>query len=196
LTGELNDVGAPLRTNVDKSFRQGAELKFNYLSQAGIFLMMNATLSRNLIQHFDEILYNYGEGPAIDTLQYYRTPISFSPMLSGGSSLGWSGTLGKKKNEFTCALLSKYVGRQFLDNTGSKERSMPDYFITDINLKYKPNTGKRIQVTLQVWLQNITNKLYVSNGYTYSYLNKNRVSEVFLYPQATRNFMFGFTIEY
>ncbi|MFM7105437.1 MAG: TonB-dependent receptor [Flavobacteriales bacterium] len=196
LTGELNDVGAPLRTNVDKSFRQGAELKFNYLSQAGIFLMMNATLSRNLIQHFDEILYNYGEGPAIDTLQYYRTPISFSPMLSGGSSLGWSGALGKKKNEFTCALLSKYVGRQFLDNTGSKERSMPDYFITDINLKYKPNTGKRIQVTLQVWLQNITNKLYVSNGYTYSYLNKNRVSEVFLYPQATRNFMFGFTIEY
>ena len=195
LTGELNDVGAPLRTNVTKSFRQGAEMKFNYLSQSGFFFNINATLSRNRIQRFNEILYNYAQGPAIDIVQYEQTPIAFAPSLSGGSSLGWSGTLGKK-NEFVCALLSKYVGRQYLDNTGSHERSMPDYFISDLYLKFKPTTGKAFQLTLQAWLQNITNKLYVSNGYTYSYLNPTRVSEVFLYPQAQRNFMLGLMIEY
>lgn len=196
LTGELNDVGAPLRTNAAKSFRQGIEMKFSYVSQSGVFFLINATLSRNRIERFNEILYNYGDGPAIDTVQYNQTPISFSPGLSGGSSLGWTGTFGKRKNEFSCALLSKYVGKQYLDNTGSNERSMPDYFITDLNLKFKPNVGKRFQITLQAWLQNITDKKYVSNGYTYSYLYKTRVSEVFLYPQATRNFTVGITLEY
>jgi len=196
LTGALNDVGAPLRTNVDKSFRQGAEMKFNYLFRNGIFMMINATLSRNIIQHFDEILYNYGDGPSIDTVQYHNTPISFSPRVSGGGSLGWTGTVGKKKNELSCALLSKYVGKQYLDNTGADERSMADYFISDINIKFKPNVGGRLHLTIQAWAQNIFNKHYASNGYTYSYLYETRVSEVFLYPQATRNFMLGMTVEY
>jgi iron complex outermembrane receptor protein len=196
LTGALNDVGAPLRKNVANSFRQGAEIKFNLFAKRGIFFTMNSTVSRNRIPHFDEILYNYGDGPFIDTVQYHHTPISFSPSLSGGASLGWSGSLGKNKNEFTCALLGKYVGRQFLDNTGSMERSIPDYFISDLNLKFKPQLGKRFQITLQAWVQNLFNKLYVSNGYTYSYLYNARISEVFLYPQATRNFMMGITAEY
>lgn len=196
LTGELNDVGAPLRTNVASSFRQGAEMKINYLSRNGMFLTINTTIARNLIEKFDEVLYNYGEGPAIETIEYRRTPISFSPSLSGASSLGWTGAIGKRKNEFTCALLSKYVGKQYLDNTGSDNRSIPDYFITDINLRFKPNTGKRCQLVLQSWIQNVFNKRYVSNGYTYSYFYETRISEVFLYPQATRNFMLGITLEY
>jgi iron complex outermembrane receptor protein len=60
LTGALNDVGAPLRTNVAKSYRRGVELSSSaYFNQQRLKVNGNITLSENKIIDFQERIFNY-----------------------------------------------------------------------------------------------------------------------------------------
>lgn len=168
LTGQVNDVGASIRTNVDKSYRMGLELETLVRISQKLSLNANLTLSRNKIKKFDEVLYDYG----VDfdeynevTRSYSDTDISFSPNVIVGSSLMY-----KPFKNAELALLTKYVGRQFLDNTSNKARSVAEYLINDIRFNYtfKPRFMK--EIALSVLINNIFDKKYESNGYTWGYI--------------------------
>lgn len=187
-TGKLNDVGAIVRTNVDRSYRTGIELEGAMRISPKVVWNANVTLSRNKIRDFHEIIYDYGED--FDeynevTRDHTNTDIAFSPGVIAGSGLLYSPV----KN-VELGLLSKYVGRQFLDNTSNRSRSIEGYFINDIRASYtvRPSFMREISVSLLV--NNILNEAYSSNGYTYGYLaGPFETRQNFYYPQAGRNFL-------
>ncbi|MBC7571049.1 MAG: TonB-dependent receptor, partial [Spirosoma sp.] len=121
-----------------------------------------------------------------------ETDISFSPAVISGSQLMYSAT---KKLELS--LLSKYVGKQYLDNTANESRKLNPYFTNDIRLIYtlKPKFAQEIAFTLL--LNNVFNELYESNGYTYAYVSEGRVmADNAYYPQAGRNFLAGVRVRF
>jgi iron complex outermembrane recepter protein len=133
LTGEINDVGASVRTNVDKSYRMGVEVDGLIRLSRKLTWNANLTLSRNKIEEFKEVLYDYGENfdeyNVIENI-YKNTEISFSPSVIFGSSLSFA----PFKN-FEMTLLSKFVGQQYLDNTSNEKRSLDPYFINDLRFR-------------------------------------------------------------
>ena len=195
LTGEINDVGAAIRTNVDNSYRTGIEIEGVLKLNSNLTWGANATLSENKIKNFTEVVYDYGanfdEFNEIQN-QYSETDISFSPPLILGSNLSY--TIHKN---IEATILSKYVGEQFLDNTSNEERKIESYFINDFRLSYNPtiNAFKNFGVSLMV--NNILDVEYESNGYTYGYVGGGEtIRQNYYYPQAGRNYLMMLSMKF
>ncbi|GAA4411149.1 TonB-dependent receptor [Nibrella viscosa] len=191
LTGQINDVGAYNRVNIPNSYRAGIELEAGALLARQLRWNVNATFSRNKVQRFTEYLDNYDTGVQ-ETRVYTNTDIAFSPTLIAGSQLLYTPVKGLE-----VGLLSKYVGKQYLDNTSNQNRKLNPYFVNDIRVIYtiKPRFMNEIAFTLL--LNNVLNELYESNGYTFSYIAEGRVAtKNFYYPQAGRNFLAGVRVRF
>ncbi len=195
LTGELNDVGSNIRQNVPDSYRMGVEFVSAYQFTDELSWEANLTLSRNKIKNFTEILYNYGtnfDEFNIEETQFEDTDISFSPNVIGGSRLTYSPFDG-----FETTLLSKYVGQQYLDNTGNEDRSLDAYFVNDLRLSYDFNMASVKNVNVSLLINNILDVEYSSNGYTFGYAGGDFVvRENYFYPQAGRNFLAALNIRF
>lgn len=188
LTGKLNDVGANLRTNTPRSYRTGIELDLTLKLLRGLYWTPNLTLSKNIIRTYTEVLYDYGtdftEYNEINR-RYFRTPISFSPEVIAGSALSYSFS-----EAFTTRLLTKYVGSQYLDNTGNENRKIDAYLVNDLQVQYSLQPKGWKEIVFSFTLNNFLNEIYESNGYTYGYLGGGQeFRENYYYPQAGRNFM-------
>lgn len=188
LTGELNDVGAYVRTNAGESYRTGIELQGIMRLSDQLVWNANATFSRNRIAEYTEVLEDYGADFADFNLvrnTYTDTEIAFSPSVIAGSSLAWHPFAGAE-----VALLSKYVGKQYLDNTQNDARSIDPYFVNDLRLSYSWNPRFAKEVSLSFLINNLFDEEYESNGFTYGYLaGPTEFRENFYFPQAGRNFM-------
>ncbi len=191
LTGQINDVGNAIKVNVPKSYRSGIELEGALVISKKLKWNANATFSENKIANFTEYIVDYDNG-GYQMINHGNTAISFSPNVIVGSQLVYALT-----KQLEMALLSKYVGKQYLDNTTDNTRKLDAYFTNDIRLSYtlKPTWAK--QISLNLLVNNVLNELYASNGYTYGYISEGGlVQENFLYPQAGTNFLFGVNIKF
>ncbi|MCF6360383.1 MAG: TonB-dependent receptor [Cyclobacteriaceae bacterium] len=194
LTGELNDVGSSLRTNVDKSYRMGIELETGIKLNPILDLQANATFSRNIIQSFDETVYDYGtnwDEFNVVTVNHNNSQIAFSPNVTAGATLVFH-----PFKDFEVAWVHKYVGKQYLDNTTDENRKIDSYYISDARASYGFSALgiKRISFNLAVY--NLFNKMYEANGYTWGNRGGgNDVRENFYYPQAGTHFMLGLRLE-
>jgi iron complex outermembrane recepter protein len=188
LTGEINDVGAPVRTNAGESYRTGIEIESSLRLSDKLQLNANVTVSQNKIKTFTEALEDYGEDFTeyqIVTNTYEDTDISFSPNLIAGSQLAYL-----PHRNFEVALLSKYVGKQYLDNTSNDSRVIDGYFVNDLRLRYTIRPKFIREVVLSGLVNNLFNEQYESNGYTWGYLaGSTAYRENYFYPQAGINFM-------
>ena len=188
LTGALNDVGAYIRTNVPKSYRLGLEFDGGWRVNSKINWTGNVTLSENKIINFTEVAYDYGE--AFDRFEerrtnFNKTDISFSPGIIAGSQWRFQ-VLGNGEVSF----LSKFVGKQYLDNTSNESRKIDPYLVNDLRLGWRFQTRFTKELSLNVQVNNLFNKLYSSNGYTYGYFGgATEYRQNYFYPQAGRNFM-------
>ncbi len=205
LTGDLDNVGDAIRMNVDKSYRAGIELQAGYKFSNKLRIDANATFSKNKIDAFDYVVYDTQYDPntyeevsyAPVTTSYKDTDISFSPNVVAGGTV----TFSPVKN-LNLALISKYVGKQYLDNTSSDSKSMDAYFVNNFNASFKLNPSWMKEIAFNLLVNNIFNEKYVSNGYTYSYYyrpensNDAPITENFYYPQATTNFLLGVTLKF
>lgn len=195
LTGELNDVGSNVRQNVPDSYRMGIELVGAYQFTNQLRWDANLTLSRNKIKNFTEVLYNYGENFDefnIEETRFTDTDISFSPNIISGSRLTYSPLEG-----FEAAILSKYVGKQFLDNTSNDARSIDAYFINDLGLSYDFSIESVKNVNVSLLVNNVLDVEYSSNGYTFGYAGGDYVvRENYFYPQAGRNFLLALNVRF
>jgi len=189
LTGRINDVGAYARTNIDKSYRLGFELQGSYKASSWLKLTGNLTLSENKVIDFEEFYDDYDEGTQ-KSVKYEKTDISFSPALMGSATA----ILTPIKNG-EIALIGKYVGRQYLDNTSNRNRSLDAFYTQDLRLSYTLK-GKAVKdLTMIFQINNLFNKLYEPNGYTFSYIfNQELTTENYVYPMAGINFMGGVNI--
>jgi iron complex outermembrane receptor protein len=186
LTGQINDVGNSVRVNVPKSYRTGVELEGAVAFNKFLKWNANVTFSQNKIDNFTEYVVNYDDG-GYNTINHGKSDISFSPNVIVGSQF----TYNLRKN-LEVALLTKYVGKQYLDNTSTESRKLDAYFTNDVRLSWtiKPIWMKEIVFNLLV--NNILDEKYESNGYTYGYFAGGALTqENFYFPQAGRNFLVG-----
>lgn len=191
LTGEINDVGASIRTNVDKSYRTGIELSGNVLISKKIVINANATFSQNKIDAITETLYDYTNGFEEVKINYKNTDIAYSP-----NTIAFIGLEYKPFKTFSVELMTKYVGKQFLDNTSNNKRSIDSYQTLDARASYSFTLKKIKEISFNLLINNILNSMYSSNGYTYSYIYQDLITENFYYPQAGINFLVGTTIKF
>ncbi len=189
LTGQINDVGSYTRVNVPNSYRMGIELQGKVNLTDWINAGANLTLSKNKIKHSDEYIDDYDNGGQI-LIKHKNTDISFSPSVISGVTVN---LLPVKNGEIS--LLSKYVSRQYLDNTEDISRSLHPYFVQDVRFTYTIKNKLLKELNLIASVYNVLNKKYEPNGYTYSYIYSGKTStENNYFPMAGTNFMAGINI--
>jgi len=192
LTGELDDVGAPIRTTSGKSYRLGLEIDARFNLAKGLDLLPNFTLSTN--KNVDFVTSK--DGSLVDL---GNTNISFSPSFIAGNIIEY-----QPLKDLRISLLSKFVGSQYMGNIDSETSKLDSYFIQDLNVAY---TIKKIpyirEIVISGLINNLFDKEYVSNGYFYTYDDDfsepgtvTTVEGAGYYPQATINFLLGASIKF
>ncbi|HRH70977.1 MAG TPA: TonB-dependent receptor [Flavobacteriales bacterium] len=201
LTGELNDVGAALRTNVARSYRAGAEFTVAAQLLERVIWRANFTISRNKVKDFTEYLDTYdadlnwtGQTP----FSYSATDLPFSPNVILNNELAYRFWEGTSKGRAEITLVSKFVGQQHIDNTSSADRKLDPYFVNDLRANITLLGLKGVKsIDFNVTARNIFSELYESNGWVYGYVyNGGRTQDVGLYPQAPVNWLGGVTVRF
>lgn len=171
LNGQLNNVGAFIRTNSGKSYRRGVEIGALAKLSKQWEVTGNFSLSQN--RNLDFNIKNKGVLQSLGD-----TEISFSPNIIANLGLKFN-----PSKSFQFALMNQYVGKQYLDNTGDKNLQLKDYFLTDFNAQYQFTIGSN-DIALKLLVNNLFNKKYVNNGAVYD-------GDPYYFSQAGTNFMFG-----
>jgi iron complex outermembrane receptor protein len=192
LTGELNDVGAPLRENVGDSYRLGLEIDANINLGDAFSIQPNMALSTNKNKDFV-----FERDGSLEELG--NTNIAFSPNLVIGNSLAYSPV-----ETFQVSFLTKYVGKQYMGNIDSENSTLDAYSQSDLNLQYEiPCNGFLKSIVFSGLINNVFNAKYVSNGYFFTYdddfSNPGTITTIEgagYYPQAGTNFLLGATVNF
>ncbi len=196
-TGKINDVGTATRTNTPNSYRTGIELFAAVRPTDWLRLNANATFSRNRIKDFTEYIDNYDAGEQIE-IYYKETDIALSPSVVAAGTATFEPLAGKWENQqLFIDVLGKYVARQYLDNTTNTNRSINPYGLCDIRLRYQLKTLLAREVSISLALNNVLDKKYEANGYTFSYQYGGALTtENYYFPQAGFNFLLGLNIRF
>ena len=190
LTGRINDVGAYTRTNIPESYRMGIELQGWVYVTNQIHLSGNLTVSRNRIKDFTEYIDDYDLGGQ-KQFHYSSTDISFSPKVIASANL----TLLPIR-DLEINLFSKFVERQYLDNSSNMQRSVPSFFTQDLRLSYTFRKGFFKELGLNFLINNIFDTKFEPNGYTYSYFSGGMINnENYYYPAAGINVLAGLQVK-
>lgn len=198
LTGEINDVGAPVMTNVKDSYRAGLELQAGLKPLQRISLDAVLGLSANIIREFEWFADNwsYWDDPENEPYQYSgtlrKTPIAFSPPLVLTTQAEWIAGRGTY-----IRIIPRYVASQFIDNTGSDDRKLEGWSTTDLILeqKFKSKTFTDLKAIIQ--LANIFNAKYESNAWMYRYYEEGIEKQLNgFFPQAGFHFMAGLMLRF
>ena len=168
LTGELNDVGSAVRVNIPDSYRRGIELTGSFQLMDKLLWRLNATFSENKIAEFKEFIDNWDTGVK-DSVTHVNTNIAFSPSIIGGSQLIFTPFNSDKNGKIDLALISKYVGDQFIDNTSSEFAKLDSYIVNDFRVSYTVETKLFKEVVISSWIRNLSNQNYISNAWVYRF---------------------------
>ncbi|WP_371134751.1 TonB-dependent receptor [Flavobacterium sp.] len=174
LTGNLDDVGAPIRSNSEKSYRLGLEVDATIALTNQLIIRPNFTLSANKNTDL-----------AVEGQNYGTTDIAYSPSIIAGNILVYTPV-----ENLHISWMQKFAGEQYMNNIELPAAKLADYFVNDLNVAYefKPKSVfKSIIVTGLV--NNFLDKKYVSNGYMYDVYP-------YYYPQAGINFLAGLTLKF
>ena len=192
MTGALNDVGSPIFTNSGDSYRLGLEVEATVKISDKLMVSPNATLSQN--KNVDFYFQRDGEFHNLG-----NTNIAFSPNIVAANALVYAPV----KN-LNLALLSKYVGKQYMGNIDSEQSVLKAYTVSDLNVTYEWNINKGIKtIVFSGLVNNLFNEEYESNGYFYTYdddwSNPGSVTTLEgagYFPQAGTNFLIGATLKF
>ncbi|WP_336129680.1 TonB-dependent receptor [Mesoflavibacter sp. CH_XMU1422-2] len=192
LTGELDDVGSPIRATSGESYRLGLEVDANIAFNSKFSTSLNVAVSQNKNQDFTTSL----DGEFVNLGD---TNISFSPELVIGNAINFMPT----KN-LQISFLSKYVGEQYMGNIDSENSKLDSYFVNDLNVNYQIKPNKLFKsIVFSGLVNNVFNKKYVSNGFYGTYDDTwsvpgqtTTLDYAGYYPQATINFLLGMTLKF
>jgi iron complex outermembrane receptor protein len=158
----------------------------------------NLTLSRNKIKGFTEYVDNwdYWSDPETQPYQFTRdlgeTDLAFSPSVTGGSRITY-----EIIDNLKIILQSKYVGRQYIDNTSSEDRILDPYFVNDLIVRYNFKTKLVQEIGLSLQVNNLFNAEYESNAWIYRYyLGGEEYFSDGYFPQAGIHLYGGVTLKF
>lgn len=196
LTGEVNNVGEYIRLNTPNSYRAGIELSGSVNYTTRLNLSANLALSQNKINSFTESIYQYDADYnylGVLLRDHKNTDISFSPNVIASSRVRY-----KIYQNLFASVESKYVGKQYMDNTSNEDRKINPFFVNDLFVDYTIQLKGFIpMLTLMVKINNVFDKLYEPNGYTYTLIESGVENNYnYYYPQAGRNYMFSLNCKF
>jgi len=207
LTGKLDDVGNPIRENIENSYRRGIELEFSSKINNFLNIEANSTISKNKIDNYKEYISNWDDYENPLVINHEDTDIAFSPSLIGGVGLSFDllNILNQNKTgNLYLKAFHKYVGKQYLDNTMNDKTSLDAYNYTNLGLTYKVSIGSFKNIEFSLKINNAFDKKYITNGWVgriksdgynptsdpYTESEGNGIYHYMgLYPQALRNYM-------
>ena len=195
-TGAVSDIGENLTTNIKDSYRAGAELQAGVDPTPWLTIEGNASLSKNKIKDFDEVVEDWDNGYA--TIHYDNSTTSFSPstILNGFIALHHKG--------WQAVWHTNFVSRQYLDNTECKDRSLPSFSASDVSLSYTLKPKKVLKEAIfGLNFNNVFNKRYAASGWVYSaiyasggHTNDNRYYQIGFIPMAGFTMMGNVTLRF
>ena len=194
LTGEINNVGEAVMVNVPHSYRAGIELSFGWKIIRILDWNLNATFSRNKIRDFTQYVDTYDSvwNFTGQTSAYLgNTDLSFSPNIILNNIISVKPVKGLQVQ-----LVSKYVSRQYIDNTSSTSRSLDPYFIHGLGIGYSFKTRIFREIGFNLAINNLFSSKYETNAWVYQATVGGQPYEVNGYfPQALINFLIGVSIK-
>ena len=201
LTGQLNEIGEMIASNVGKSYRAGIELEAAYEPVKWFRWDTNVTFSRNRNKNWTVSAVGEdwsGQG----TLNLGSTPTSFSPgvIFNNLLTFNWKGLKAQ--------LQSQYIGKQYMTNTGFDyakvgdeyvKMTLSDYFTNNVDLSYTFKLKGIKSATIGATLYNLTSLKYDNNGWAYCEIGKDANGNAYAWttdlyesgfaPQAPLHFM-------
>ncbi len=195
LNGKVNEIGEPLTSNVPDSYRMGVELTAGIRLSSSLRWDGSLTLSQNKIRNFSEFVY---DGALDKQIENYlgTTSIAYSPPVIAKSLLSFS------SKGWNAGFESSYVGKQYLDNTGSSDRKLDPYFVNNLLLAYRFQLRGIRSVSTGIQINNIFDQEYESNGYVWgtwyegSGAEKTRINELYYFPQAGINILANISLKF
>lgn len=178
LTGEIDNVGSPIRANIGESYRLGLEVDATIKITDMLSIAPNFTISQNKNIDFKET-----DGTTVTNLGH--KDISYSSNFIAGNALNFAPV-----ENLNITFLSKYVGAQFMSNNEFKDSKLDSYFVNDLNVNYTIETKSILKsIVITGLVNNIFNEEYSSNGYMWG-------TTPYYYPQAGTNFLVGATLKF
>ena len=214
-TGQTSEIGELLTTNIKDSYRTGIELTAGCDLTSWLTLEGNASLSINKIKDFTEYVEDWddwdgnadaskyhcdGNGDELRAIHYDNSTLAYSP------SAILNGFVRLHKNGWQAIWHTNYVSRQYLDNTENKDRSLPSFSSSNVDLSYTSKVSKAFglkEITIGMNLHNVFNRHYASNGWVYSaiaesygHTNDNRYYQIGFIPMAGFTAMGNLTLRF
>ncbi len=195
-TGAVSDIGENLTTNIKDSYRTGIELQAGVDPTSWLTIEGNASLSKNKIKDFDEVVEDWDNGQ--QTIHYDNSTLAFSPstILNGFVTLHHKG--------LQAVWHTNFVSRQYLDNTENNDRSLPCYSVSNISLSYSLKPKKVMKEAIfGLNFNNVFNRRYAASGWVYSAIyesgghgNDNRYYQIGFIPMAGFTMMGSVTLRF
>lgn len=180
-TGELSEVGLPLRKNVDRSSRRGVELDATWQVRPEVRLRTTANLSRNRIDEWTQHIDVYDDGGAwagSRAVTYEDVEPLLTPAVIVTQSVDYA-----PRGRFHAGASARYVGEAYLDNTNGL--TTPSFFLVDAKLSYQLTEWGRLSVQVNNLLD--ADRVYPS-GYSYLFFTGEELGgTAYYFPQAGRN---------
>jgi iron complex outermembrane recepter protein len=198
LTGEINDVGAPVMTNVKDSYRAGVEIAAGASITRWLRWDLNSTFSRNRIPDYHGKVDNWDfwEDPESEPYQVAETlgntDLAFSPSIIMNSLIDVEPLRNLHLN-----LVTRYVGKQFIDNTSSEDRILDPYLVNDLRISYTIYPQFIKEIGLQLMVANLLDTEYETNAWIYRYYTAG--TEQYMdgyFPQAGIHLMAGIRLNF
>jgi len=191
-TGELSEIGLPLRRNVDRSHRRGLELDLRWQPARSLRLSGTANLSANAIGEWQQFYDVYGpDGSYLDSVSRLHRDVEplLTPRAVANLGFDWM-----PRTEITAGVRGRYVSKSHLDNTGDEAFTTPSHFVLDASALLRLDRWiKHGMPRLRLEATNLLNNDRVwPTGYSYQYLDRDAAGTdalagiPYYYPQATR----------
>ena len=194
LTGELSNIGLPVRRNVDSSYRRGLEVDLRWLFARDWALTNSTNLSHNRIsewtQYFD--VFDAAENwIGSEPLTFFDVPPLLTPEIIINQGVEWT------PGAWNAALIGRFVDFSHLDNTGNDAFTAPSYFNLDLRASVGLNRLRSIgRPRITLYVTNLLDKVdQYPSGYSWQFITRDSGGIdsfggiPFYYPLATRNFV-------
>ena len=194
LTGELSEVGLPLRRNVDRSYRRGIEVDLKWMPIPNWSVLHSLNVSRNRIREwtqFYDIFDEQGMWIGSEPITYQNVRPLLTPEVLFNLGVEWS------HRDTSIGLMGRYVAESQLDNTGLAEFRTPSF--TNVDVRASQSLGRwwqGVDARVTLFVNNVLdNRDQFPSGYSYQFLVRNSTGMdsldgiPFYYPLATRNFV-------
>ena len=201
LTGELSEIGLPLRRNVDSSYRRGLEVDLKWMPVPNWSVLHSLNVSRNRIRSWTQFYDVYDEQGAwigSEPISYQNVRPLLSPELIFNLGVKWA------NRDTSMGLMGRYVAESQLDNTGLSQFQTPSF--TNLDLRASQSLGRWWQganASITLFVNNLFDNVdQLPSGYSYQFLVRDSAGRdtldgiPFYYPLATRNFIVSLDINF